>query len=307
MKAGMKKRRSFELIIGAGILVLLILLWIAVNFFGLGPDPYASGDVPNAGPSGDNLLGTDNLGRDTFARLGVALGSTIRISLVVTVIATVLGVAMGLAAGYGNRWADTIIMRGCEVILAIPAVLMALMARVIFGPGEWPMVLAMALVYAPVIARVVRAGTLALRNRDFVLAAEMAGRPKIVIALRHILPNSFTPVLIQAAATASEVVLLEAALSYLGQGVQPPAPSLGRMISEFQKYLQTDPLLIILPAILIVLISIGWNLIADGLQSISNRNRTIDLTPADHVLISALPVRAKALTGMVNERKGKRE
>lgn len=286
--------RNPELLTGLLIVGGLVLIAILFSWTGIG-DPYSSGDETTSGPSPAHPLGTDNLGRDSMSRLAVAAGTTIGISAAATAIALAAGTALGLLAGYGPRAADATIMRVCDVLLAIPAILVALMTRVIFGPGTLPLILAMALIYAPVFARVMRAPTLVLRQRDFVVAAEMTGRSKVTIALRHILPNAITPVLVQAAATASEIVLLEAALSYLGQGVQPPDPSAGRMISEFQKFLQTDPLLVLFPAMLIVLISAGWNLIADGLQAHASRNRALDIPQRRRGLIALVPQRAAVL------------
>jgi peptide/nickel transport system permease protein len=112
-----------------------------------------------------------------------------------------------------------------------------------------------------------RAPVLAMRERDFVTAARLAGTPAPLIAVQHLLPNAMTPLMVQCAVTASDAILLEAGLSYLGQGVQPPNPSIGLMISQFQPYVQQNPLLVILPGVMIVAISAAWNLIADGLQA----------------------------------------
>ncbi|CAN5270376.1 ABC transporter permease [soil metagenome] len=222
-----------------------------------------------AGPSAAHWFGTDNLGRDTFRRLAVATGSTLLISFVSAVIAMIVGTTLGIVAGYGGRIADTLVMRGVDIALAVPAILLALVVRVVFGAGVLPLIVAMAVISAPLFARVVRGPVRLLRERDFIAAAEIAGVGRTAIALRHLVPNIVTPVAIQFANTASLAVLLEASLSYLGQGVQAPQPSAGRMISEFQRYLGDEPQLVLIPAALIVLVTIGWNLIADGVQRIS--------------------------------------
>jgi peptide/nickel transport system permease protein len=296
-----RARLSPELVIGAVIVLGLAAVSVAYSVLGVGA-PYRSGDHSLALPSLEHPLGTDNLGRDSLSRLVIAAGSTILISAAATAIAMTLGVVLGLGAGYGSRVADNVIMRVCDVLLSIPAILVALMVRVIFGPGTLPLIIAMGVVYTPMFARVMRAPTLVLKQRDFVLASEMAGLPKPLVAVRHILPNSITPVLVQAAATASEIVLLEAALSYLGQGVQPPAPSAGRMISEFQKFLQTDPILVLFPAMLIVLISVGWNLVADGIQAITAHARLVDFPAKRRHLINLVPLRASVLLAARTER-----
>lgn len=293
-RANRSRTVSGELISGLILIGILVAMSILYTVGGVG-DAYSTGETNLDPPSAAHLLGTDNLGRDMLSRLAVAAGTTIRISAVATVIAVILGAAFGLMAGYGGRMLDSVIMRAGDVLLAIPAILVALIVRVVFGAGTLPLILAMGIVYTPLFARVMRAPTLTLRQRDYVVAAELAGVPRPLIAIKHILPNAITPLLVQAAATASEIVLLEAALSYLGQGVQPPNPSAGRMISDFQKYLQTDPLLVLLPALLIVLISVGWNLIADGIQDQSQRHRVVDFPVRKRSIINLVPLRAQEL------------
>ncbi|MET0295816.1 MAG: ABC transporter permease [Microbacterium sp.] len=261
-----RARVSPELIVGGTILGGIILASLLVTLF----PPYPIGQIsddPFAGPSAAHLLGTDNLGRDTFTRLFTAAGTSLMIAAAATAISMVLGTTLGMLAAFRGGWVDAVIMRACDVMMTIPAILMALIVRVIIGPGILPLIIAMAIIYTPTFAKIMRAPVLAMRGRDFVVAAQLSGVPAPLIAVRHLLPNATTPLLVQAAVTASEAVLLEAGLSYLGQGVQPPNPSVGMMISEFQKYAQDDPLLILLPALLIVLMAAGWNLIADGLQS----------------------------------------
>lgn len=261
-----RPRRSPALVAGLAVLAAL------VAFSVLGPvvsgyDPTALGQTPFAPPSAEHWLGTDNLGRDTFTRLALATRYMILVSLLSTLIALVVGTALALVAGYAGGVADLLVMRGVEVLMSIPAILMALVVRVIVGPGFVPLVVAMAIVSAPLFARVLRGPVLLLRERDFVVAAEISGVPKVVIALRHLVPNALTPMLVQAANTASLAVLLEASLSYLGQGAQPPDPSAGRMISEFQRFMQDQPQLVLFPAILVTILTVGWNLVADGLQA----------------------------------------
>lgn len=251
--------------IGGGLLVATLLIAIIVSAW----PPYlpnATTAEPFLGPSLHHLLGTDHLGRDTFTRLVLAARTTMLISGGSALLGALVGTILGLIAGYAGGLADALIMRVADVLLSIPAILMALIVRVILGPGPVPMILALGIVLAPTFARVVRAPVLALKDRDFVVAAEVSGVHPIRIVATHLLPNLLTPLLIQFAAAASGVVLIEAALSYLGQGVQPPAPSAGRMIVESQRFLQSDPLLLLAPAAVIVMLSAAWNLLADGLQ-----------------------------------------
>lgn len=265
-KVPSRRRPNPSLIVGASILGLLTLTALLVSFF---PphDPYASVGAPFLLPNGEFWLGTDHLGRDTFTRVVLASQTTLLISGCAALLGAVLGTGMGILAGYAGGIVDAVIMRAVDVLLSIPAILMALLIRVILGPGSLPLIISLGIILAPSFARVVRAPVLAMKNRDFVIAAEISGVHPARIALTHLLPNTLTPLLIQFAAAASSVVLLEAALSYLGQGVQAPDPSAGRMITESQRFIQIYPLLLAVPALLIILLSAAWNLLADGLQN----------------------------------------
>ncbi|WP_084502509.1 ABC transporter permease [Microbacterium indicum] len=261
---------------GFGILAGVLLLAGVMTFW---PpyDPLATVGGNLEGPSAAHPLGTDNVGRDSLTRLALAGRSSLVISGVAALLAALLGTAVGLIAGYTGGWVDTVLMRLVDAALAIPAILVALVVGVIIGTGAVPLVIALGIVFAPSFARVMRAPVVALRERDFVLAAQLSGARAPQIVLRHLLPNALTPLLVQFASVASAVVLLEAALSYLGQGVQAPEPSAGRMISEFTRFMQLQPLVILFPALLIVLLSAGWNLLADGVQEFLQPRRETHL------------------------------
>ncbi|WEG08675.1 ABC transporter permease [Microbacterium horticulturae] len=250
---------------GAGIIAVILIL---AGWMSLWPpySPVATAGPPLSGPTAQNILGTDNLGRDTFTRLALAARTSLFISGAAALLAAAVGTAFGLIAGYVGGWVDAVIMRVVDVLLALPAILVALVVGVVIGNGPWPLILALGFIYAPGFARVMRAPVIALRERDFVLAARISGVRGSRVVAEHLLPNVLTPLFVQFASVASQVVLIEAALSYLGQGVQAPAPSAGRMISEFTRFMQLQPLLIILPSLVIVLLSAAWNLLADGVQ-----------------------------------------
>lgn len=250
---------------GAGILAGILLL---AGWMSLWPpyDPLATAGPPMSGPTAQNWLGTDNLGRDTFTRLALAARTSLLISGAGALLGAVVGTTLGLIAGYVGGWVDAVIMRIVDALLALPAILVALVVGVVIGNGAGPLILALGLVFAPGFARVMRAPVIAMRDRDFVLAARLSGVRGSRIVVEHLLPNVLTPLFVQFASVASQIVLIEAALSYLGQGVQAPEPSAGRMISEFTRFMQIQPLLIILPSLVIILLSAAWNLLADGLQ-----------------------------------------
>lgn len=281
-----------------GVLLLVGLVALAV----LGPlvsghDAQRIGTVPFEGPSTVHWLGTDNLGRDSFTRLSIALGYTIVISAVASLVAMVVGTVLGVLAGYLGGVLDLVTMRGVEVLMSVPAILMALVIGVIFGPGVVPLVVAMSIVSAPLFARVMRGPIMVLRERDFVTAATISGVSRTRIAAHHLLPNALTPMLVQLANTASLAVLLEASLSYLGQGVQPPEPSAGRMISEYQRFMQSEPQLVLVPAVAVTVLTFAWNLIADGLQGrLAGRTRQLQvpLRAGSAPLVRPLPATGTA-------------
>jgi peptide/nickel transport system permease protein len=260
-----RRRPGPALVAGAAILILVVVLgtWMSIK------PPYSpleSVADPMLGPNAHHWLGTDNVGRDTLVRLALAGRSSLLISGGAAAIAAFFGTVLGVIAGYAGGLTDAIIMRIVDAVLSIPAMLVALVVGVVIGTGPWPLIIALGGVFTPVFARVARAPVLELRERDFVLAAKLNGVSPLRIAVTHLLPNCLTPLLIQFASVASIVVLLEATLSYLGQGVQAPAPSAGRMISEFTRFMQTQPLLVVLPTLMIILLSAGWNLLADGIR-----------------------------------------
>jgi peptide/nickel transport system permease protein len=266
--AGRRRRRNrFGPAFWSGSIILVGILLLAA-WMTLAPphDPFAASGPALAGPSLDHLLGTDNLGRDNLTRLALAARTSLLISGAAALLGAVIGTALGLVAGYLGGWVDAIIMRIVDAALALPAILVALVVGVVIGTGPWPLIIALGLVFAPGFARVMRAPVIALRERDFVLAATLSGVRGHRVIAEHLLPNVLTPLFVQFASVASQVVLIEAALSYLGQGVQAPEPSAGRMISEFTRFMQVQPLLIILPSLVIILLSAAWNLLADGLQ-----------------------------------------
>ena len=259
-------RRPSALGWGLGLLAALAAAAVLIPIL----SPYevtTIGDTPFAGISADHWLGTDNLGRDNLTRLAAAARVALIVSFFATAVAAVVGSAICIAAGYLGGMVDNIVMRLVDILLAIPAVLLALLAGAVFGHGMLPLILALALIATPGFARLMRAPIMALKERDFVVAAEVAGVRRPQIAVRHLLPNALTPLFVQFASTASLMVLLESTLSFLGQGIVPPDPSAGRMISDAIRFMQRDPMLILLPAALIVVVTIAWNLIADGLQN----------------------------------------
>ncbi|MEU9150308.1 ABC transporter permease [Streptomyces sp. NPDC048417] len=250
-----------------GVCILGAIVVLALLIAGFGP--YSAEDVSDSlltGPSASHWLGTDNLGRDLFTRTFVAARQSLLVAFGATTLAALIGVPIGLVAGYNARRLDAVLMAAMDTAMSIPSVLLALVLVSVFTPGMWVLVIGMGLIFVPYFARIVRAPALTVRERDFVSAARIAGVRTPVIIGRHVLPNVLSSALVQYANTAATCVLVEASLSYLGLGIQPPTPSWGRMIFEGQRYMRDDPLLVIVPGITLAVATAAFGLISDGLQ-----------------------------------------
>ena len=213
-------------------------------------------------------LGTDLLGRDTFSRLMLGIGQSFVVAFASVACATVAGTIIGLlAAWWGNLW-DGILMRIMDVLLAFPAILLALLIIAVVGPGTFTSVAAIAIVYTPIFARVVRGPALSLKHRDFVDAARTFGSSQTYILTRHLLLNLVAPLTVQVTLALAWALLTEAGLSFLGLGTQPPAPSLGLMLADSKNLMQHAPWLMLFPGLTIMLGILGFNLTGDALRDI---------------------------------------
>lgn len=219
-------------------------------------------------PNGSYWMGTDLLGRDTFSRLMLGIGQSMVIAFASVACATIAGTVIGLlAAWWGSLW-DGILMRLMDVLLAFPAILLALLIIAIIGPGTFTSVAAIGIVYTPIFARVVRGPALSLKQRDFVDAARTFGSSQPYILSRHLLLNLVAPLAVQVTLALAWALLTEAGLSFLGLGTQPPTPSLGLMLAESKNLMTQAPWLMIFPALTIMLGILGFNLTGDALRDI---------------------------------------
>ncbi|MFG2779848.1 ABC transporter permease [Streptomyces prunicolor] len=263
----LRPRLGWNATLTTGVCVLgaIVVLSLLIGLFGR----YSTTDVGDSlltGPSGSHWLGTDNLGRDLFTRTFGAARQSLMVAFGATTLAALIGIPIGLVAGYNARRLDAVLMAAMDTAMSIPSVLLALVLVSVFSPGMWVLIGGMGLIFVPYFARIVRAPALTVRERDFVSAARIAGVRTPVIIGRHVLPNVLSSALVQYANTAATCVLVEASLSYLGLGIQPPTPSWGRMIFEGQRYMKDDPLLVIVPGITLAIATAAFGLISDGLQ-----------------------------------------
>ncbi len=217
-------------------------------------------------PSADFRFGTDRLGRDVLSRVVHGARSSLGIAATSVTLSVILGSALGLFAGYFGGAIDLVIGRIMDVLFSFPALLLAIAVAAMLGPGVRNTALAIAVVYTPLFARVIRGPVISERHRDYVLAARVMGASHSAIIYRHILPNVVSPIIIQTSAALSTAILIEAALSYIGLGTQPPAPSWGTMLSEGRTFLETAPWMSIFPGLAIALTVLAFNLVGDGLR-----------------------------------------
>ena len=222
----------------------------------------------SAPPSREFLLGTDQIGRDVFSRLLYATRVSLLVGVLATLISTVIGVVLGLIAGYFGGVADMILMRFTDMVMSFPYILLVLVAAAIFRPGLWSIILILGFVDWPGVARLVRGNVLSLRETNFVKGNLVAGMPLRHILFSEILPNTVAPILVYATSVMALSMLDEAALSFLGMGVQPPTASLGNMLNGAQSItvLTKQPWLWLPPGILIVVLVISINFIGDALR-----------------------------------------
>jgi peptide/nickel transport system permease protein len=220
------------------------------------------------GPSGAHWLGTDNFGRDLWSRILFGYRTSIGTAVGAVAIATLVGGAAGLTAAYVGGWTDRVIMRLMDVLLAFPIILLAIAVLAVLGPGSVNTGLAIGIVYTPIFARLARGPALSVLSWDYVAAARALGAPARRIVLRHVLPNIAAPLMVQVTLSLSTAILVEASLSFLGLGTQPPTPSLGLMLSDSRDYLLLSPWTSVFSGLAILVASFGFNLFGDGLRDL---------------------------------------
>ncbi len=259
-------RLSRPLVLGAALVGAVVLLALA----GLAATPHDPNTMHPAlrglGPSASYLMGNDQFGRDILSRVMRGAGLALLVGLTAVAIGLGAGAPLGALAGFARGWADEAIMRLMDGLFAFPATLLAIAIVGALGPGLANTILAIGVAYVPVFARLARAAVIGQVESEYVAAAWAVGcRPGRVL-WRHILPNGLGPLIVQATTAFGGAILAEAALSYLGLGVQPPDPSWGQLLNDARNYLGVAPWLAVFPGIVIAVTVLGFNLLGDGLQ-----------------------------------------
>ena len=255
-----------NLVIG-GVLVGLVVAAALLSFLWTPYDPTRVQAVDRLqGPSGAHWLGTDKFGRDVFSQLVVGARTTLFVGVVAVGIAAVVGTPLGIVAGMARGWVSEVVLRLNDLLLAFPALLLAIMFGAVFGASTLTAMVAIGIATVPAYARLARAATLQVMSTEYVLAARVSGRGPVAVGVRHVLPNITGLLLVQSSVLFGIAVLAEAALSFLGFGTRPPTPSWGRLLQEAQELLYVAPRLSLLPGLAIALAVLGFNLLGDGLR-----------------------------------------
>ncbi len=259
-----------------GGLIVLVICALA------GAAPLVTRHAPNVGdyslmltsPTDDNFFGTDGFGRDVFSRVIYGLRISMMVAFVSVLPAVAIGVPLGLIAGYKSGIVDNLIMRPLDLLISFPPILLAITLVAIFGTRLSITIAALTLIWMPIMTRILRGSVLSVRSAEFVEAARTIGASPARVTIRHVLPNSLGPLVVQASISMGISILIEASLSFVGLGTQPPDPSLGGMLAENKDFMRDAPWSVIYPGISIMIVVLGFNLFGDGLRDlVASRRR----------------------------------
>ena len=252
----------------AGLIIILALLVIAI----VSPwiTPYDPNDqsfrIKLKPPSAEHWLGTDEFGRDVFSRILIGTRVALYVGIVPVIVAMIIGVTLGLAAGYYGKIVDQVIMRLIDILLAFPWLLLAIGIMAVLGPGINNVVIAVAIVYIPAFARIVRGSVLSIKEKEYVEAARAMGQPNPRIITRHVLANAWAPIIVLATLSIGQAIIYAAGLRFIGLGTQPPNADWGVMLSSGREYLRDAPWLGFFPGLAILITVLAFNLFGDGLR-----------------------------------------
>lgn len=258
--------RNKTAVVGLAIVVFFIILALLAPL--ISPYDYKAQVLSERlqAPSSTHWFGTDDLGRDILTRTLYGARISLWVGFVSVIGSIIIGTFLGILAGFYGRWVDMLISRVFDILLAFPAILLAIAIVAILGPSLQNALYAIAIVNIPTYGRLVRSRVLSLRQEEFITAARATGVRDVRILFRHILPNSLTPIIVQGTLGVATAIIEAAGLGFLGMGAQPPEPEWGKMLSDSRQFIQTAPWTVIFPGVSILLTSLGFNLMGDGLR-----------------------------------------
>ncbi|CEI82574.1 diguanylate cyclase [Oceanobacillus oncorhynchi subsp. incaldanensis] len=254
----------------AGMIIILFFLILALIAPLLTSYSYYEQNLANRllPPSGEHWMGTDDLGRDILTRIAYGARVSLQVGFFAVIGALVFGTFLGIIAGYFGRWVDMIISRIFDILLAFPSILLAIAIVAILGASLQNALIAIAIINIPIFGRIVRSRVISLRAEEYIMAAKAQGMKNGRIIFHHILPNSITPIIVQATLGFGTAILEAAALGFLGLGAQPPTPEWGQMLASSREFIQLAPWTLIMPGVSIMLVVLGFNLVGDGLRDV---------------------------------------
>ncbi|MCM3115778.1 ABC transporter permease [Neobacillus sp. MER 74] len=255
-------------LIGLGIVVFFIIIAIIAPI--IAPYSYKAQVLTDRmlPPSSDHWFGTDDFGRDIFSRIVYGARISLWVGFFSVLGSVVAGTSLGIVAGYYGRWVDAIISRIFDIMLAFPSILLAIAVVSILGPSLQNALIAIAVINIPNFGRLVRSKVLSVKQEEYIMAARAVGMKDTRILLRHILPNSISPVIVQATLAIATAIIEAAALGFLGMGAQAPTPEWGKMLADSKNYITQAPWTLFFPGVAIMLTVLGFNLMGDGLRDI---------------------------------------
>ncbi|MED5018928.1 ABC transporter permease [Paenibacillus chibensis] len=253
-----------------GLFIIMVFIIIAVIAPAIAPFGYKEQQLMDRlkPPSSTHWFGTDDLGRDLFSRVLYGARISLWVGFFSVIASIIMGTALGIIAGYFGKWADMIISRLFDILLAFPSILLAIAIVAILGPSLQNALYAIAIVNIPTYGRLVRAKVLSLKNEEYITSARAIGMKNMRILVSHILPNSLTPIIVQGTLGIATAIIEAAALGFLGLGAQPPEPEWGKMLSDSRQFIQKAPWTVVFPGVSIMLTVLGFNLLGDGLRDV---------------------------------------
>ena len=249
-----------------GMIGVFLLIAMAIFAPMLAPYPYDQIGMRFQPPSGEHIFGTDEFGRDIFSRVLYGGRYSISMGVLAVMISTTVGMTIGAVAGYFGGKVDNILMRLLDVIQSLPAMLLSIVLSAVLGPGYFNTILALSVNGMPASARMLRAQMMKVRGNEYIEAAQSINCSKFRIIVRHMIPNSFSPNIVQATMSIAHMIVMAASLSFIGLGVQPPTPEWGAMLTGARQFIRQCPHMVIFPGLAIAVTVLAVNLMGDGLR-----------------------------------------